>query len=293
MSTTDLPPAAAAAPTSVPPMRLSERHPWVRPIAVSYFRMRRRWRWFVGDERLARTRDDESLPVVVKRHRSLLLRRLGDADMWLQHNKVTNLRLAASQIDGLVIAPGETFSFCRLVGRATRRKGYVVGMFLSGGEVRPDVGGGICQAANLLHWMVLHSPLTVTQRSEHSFDPFPDSGRVVPWGTGTSIFYNYVDLQFRNDTDTAYQLRVWVGDTNLHGELRAATMPPMSYHVEAREERFTQVGDQWFRSNEIWRRLVDRRTGQRLGEELVKRNRARTMYDPTVTYQDRRPGGRL
>jgi vancomycin resistance protein VanW len=293
MSTTDLPPSPPSAPTSVPPMRLSERRPWVRPIAVSYFRMRRRWRWLVGDERFARTRTDDSLPAVVKRHRSLLLRRLGDADMWLQHNKVINLRLATARIDGLVIAPGETFSFCRLVGRATRRKGYVVGMFLSGGQVRPDVGGGICQAANLLHWMVLHSPLTVVERSEHSFDPFPDSGRVIPWGTGCSIFYNYVDLQVRNDTDVPYQIRIGVGETHLEGELRAAEMPPHSYHVRARNEEFRFQDGVWWRSNEIWRRVVDRRTGNQVREELLRFNRARVMYDPEATYSDRAPGGRL
>jgi vancomycin resistance protein VanW len=276
-----------------PPTRRgwSDRWPVLRPAAIAWFRARRRWQWTFGGVRYAHRRD-QHLPVVVKRHKSLLLRRLGDADMWLQHNKVTNLRIAAARLDGLVIEPGETFSFCRTVGRATRRKGYLVGMFLSGGEVRPDVGGGICQAANLLHWMVLHSPLTVTERSEHSFDPFPDSGRVIPWGTGTSIFWNYVDLQVRNDTEAAYQLRVWVGESHLHGELRATAMPPHSYHVEARDERFTRVDGQWWRSNEIWRRVIDRRTGRHLREELVKANRARTLYDPTVTDQDRRPGGR-
>ena len=58
--------------------------------------------------------------------------------------------------------------------KLTARKGYVDGMRLSNGEARPGVGGGICQLANLVHWMVLHSPLTVTERSEHSFDTFPE-----------------------------------------------------------------------------------------------------------------------
>jgi vancomycin resistance protein VanW len=39
--------------------------------------------------------------------------------------------------------------------------------------------------------------------------------------------------------------------------------------------------------------VVDRRTGRHVGEELLKRNRARVMYDPTVSYPDRAPGGRL
>ncbi len=277
----------------VEPIRLSERRPWILPLAVRYFRLRRRWKWLTGGQRFTRTFSSEPLPVTVKRHRSLLLRQLGDADMWLQHNKVINLRIASAALDGVVIAPGETFSFCRLVGRATEKKGYVVGMFLSGGEVRPDIGGGICQAANLLHWMVMHSPLTIVERSEHSFDPFPDSGRVIPWGTGTSIFYNYVDLQVRNDTDVPYQFGVRVGETHLEGELRAAVTPAHSYHVEARGERFEKQDGIWWRSNEIWRRVIDRRTGNHLQDELLKANRARVIYDPTVSYTDRTPGGRF
>src|SRR5690606_16094322 len=130
----------------------------------------------------------------VKRHRSPLLRRLGDSEMWLQHNKVTNLRIAAERVHGLVLGPGQEFSFWRTVGEATRRKGYLEGMRLHRGEVRSGIGGGICQLANLLHWMVLHTPMVVTERSEHAFDPFPDNGRVVPWGVGCAVAYNYVDL---------------------------------------------------------------------------------------------------
>ena len=54
--------------------------------------------------------------------------------------------------------------------------------------------------------MFLHSPLTVVERSEHSFDPFPDKNRVLPWGVGCSIVWNYVDLVVRNDTDVTFQV---------------------------------------------------------------------------------------
>ena len=70
-------------------------------------------------------------------------------------------------------------------------------------------------------------------------------------------------------------------------------MTAHSYHVHAREERFEQVNGVWWRSNQIWRRVVDRRTGNDVGDELLKRNRARVMYDPTVSYPDRTPGGRF
>ncbi|WBQ03933.1 VanW family protein [Kribbella sp. CA-293567] len=261
--------------------RWSERVPALYPLAVRYHRARRRVEWLRSDTPYARIRQGEDLPVRVKRHNSLLLRQLGETDMWMQHNKVTNLKLACAQVDGVLIRPGKTFSFNKLVGNATRRKGYVKGMRLSNGEARSGIGGGICQLANLLHWMALHSPLTVTQRSTHSFDPFPDNGRVLPWGVGCSIVYNYVDLQFRNDTDQTFQLRVGVGERYLEGEIRAEQPTTRSYRVFARGERFLRAGTNYYRRNEIWRTVRDRRTGASLETHLIRENVALVKYVPT------------
>ena len=260
--------------------RWSERVPLLYPLAVRYHRVLKRLEWIRSSTPYAGTRAATDLPIRIKRHKSLLLRQLGETEMWMQHNKVTNLKLACAQVDGLLIRPGETFSFNKLVGNATRRKGYVKGMRLSNGQARPGIGGGICQLANLLHWMVLHSPLTVTQRSTHSFDPFPDNGRVLPWGVGCSIVYNYVDLQFRNDTDQTFQLRVGVGDRYLEGEILADVPAASSYRVFAKDERFLRVGAEYFRRNEIWRTVIDRRTGTAVRDELVRENVALVKYLP-------------
>jgi vancomycin resistance protein VanW len=245
--------------------------------------------------RWASARDLAPLGVRVRRHRSLLLRGGGDLDpeqVRLQLNKVTNLRLASARVDGLLIRPGETFSFNKTVGNCTRRKGYVEGMRLSNGDARSGVGGGICQLANLLHWMFLHTPLTVVERSEHSFDPFPDNGRVLPWGVGCSIVYNYVDLSVRNDTDLTFQLFARVGERYLEGEIRADRAPQHSYQVGARDEQFLRYGEEHFRRNEIWRTVIDRRTGQSVREELMKRNFALVKYLPTdVSIVDCTPAG--
>jgi vancomycin resistance protein VanW len=261
-------------------LRLSERHRWIYPAAVWVNRGRRWVQWLRADQSWAADRVPDNLPVRVKTHKSLLLRQLGESEMYLQHNKVTNLTLAAGRMDGVLLRPGDTFSFNKLVGSCTRRRGYVEGMRLSNGEAVAGVGGGICQLANLVYWMVMHSALTVTERSEHSFDPFPDNGRVLPWGTGCSIVYNYVDLQFRNDTDSTFQLRVGVGDRYLEGELRADRQQAASYRVFARNERFYRLGSEHFRANEIWRTVIDRRTGNAIGEERLRRNCALVKYLP-------------
>lgn len=273
--------AAGTEPSSeAPRRRLTQRVPALYPVAVEVLRLRRRWAWLRDPTPLARTTSGENLPVRVTSHRSLLLRTLGDSEMWMQHNKVQNLRIVADRLDGLLIRPDEQFSFCRLVGKATRRKGYLDGMLLSNGAPTAGVGGGICQMANLLHWMVLHTPLTVVERSEHSYDPFPDNGRVLPWGVGCAVYYNYVDLRLRNDTEITLQLRTRVGDRYLEGEIRSEQGLPWSYSVYAVDERFEQRGPDWFRHNEIWRDVIDRRTGNRVDRELVKVNPALVKYVP-------------
>jgi vancomycin resistance protein VanW len=263
------------------PPRLTERHPWLYPLAVRLHQVRRHVAWATSGSSWARSRDTAPLPFRALRHGSLLLRDLQGAEMALQHSKVTNLRLASARVHGVLIRPGETFSFNRVVGSCTRRKGYVDGMRLSNGEARAGVGGGICQLANLLHWMFLHAELTVVERSEHSFDPFPDNGRVLPWGVGCSIVYNYVDLVVRNDGTATYQLLVEVGERHLRGELRTDRDPEHRFRVVARDEQFLRHEGRVFRRNEIWRSRTDRRTGDTVGEELVKRNCALVTYVPT------------
>jgi len=262
------------------PPRLTERYPALFPLAVRAHRVRRRVQWLRSDADWASTRAIDPLPVRVIKHSSLLMRELSEDEMVLQRNKVTNLRLASERIDTVLIRPGETFSFNKVVGNCTRRKGYVEGMRLSNGDAIAGIGGGICQLANLLHWMFLHSPLTIVERSEHSFDPFPDKGRVLPWGVGCSIVYNYVDLVMRNDTDTTFQLRTWVDERHLRGELRADRATETSYRVHAREEQFLRYRGRIYRKNEIWRSAISKRTGNVVGEELLKRNCALVKYAP-------------
>lgn len=260
---------------------LSHRHPAFYALATGAYQMRRwiRWRFEDFSHRcFARRQTHDDLPIRIKRHQSRLLRPLGDSEMWLQHNKVTNLAIAIRPIDGLLIAPGETFSFWRRVGRPTRQKGYVEGMEISRGLARAGVGGGICQIANVLHWLVLHSPLVVTERSTHSYDPFPDRERSIPYGTGCSLFYNYIDFQFHNPTQATYQIRLSLTERFLDGELRASETPALTYTVFEKDHAFVETQGELYRQNALWRRIADRRTGTFVAEELIKRNLVRVRY---------------
>ncbi len=225
----------------------------------------------------------ENLPFTCKKHQSLLRRRLGNSDPRLQENKIKNLKIAYPTIDGILIKPGQTFSFWRQLGEATANKGYCEGMQLSQGEVVRGVGGGLCQLANLLYWMALHTPLEINERHHHSFDPFPDENRVLPFGSGAGVFYNYIDLRFFNPTDITFQIRLWLTGDHLKGAIYSNRETPHSYHVFEKNHKFSSENGKNFRENEIWREVVDRRTGNRVAEEMLVKNRSEVKYELNFT----------
>lgn len=267
---------------------LTTLFPLLYPVRVRQRQMSRWLRWHLGRETFAREQSKDLLPFKVYRHQSKLRRILSDDDrdrMW-QDNKVRNHARAIPHIDGLIIRPGETFSFWRLVGKPSAARGFVEGMELSQGQAQGGIGGGLCQIGNLLHWLALHAPLQVVQRSNHSFDPFPDQGRVIPYGTGAALFYNYIDLWLHNPTTQAFQLRLWLTDSLINGEIRCEERLPHRYRIVERNAGFERSGTGWVRHNEIWRETFSKgENSQLLSTEFLYANRVKAMYEPAPEYR--------
>ena len=257
-----------------------EISPLTYRISVEKNILQRKLRDLLVRERYARVRSAELLPALIYTHKSLIRRRLGNVDMRLQENKAVNLSLAAPRVTGVIIKPGETFSFWRLVGRDSRRKGYLDGLTISNGKVSAGTGGGMCQFTNLIHWLVLHSELTITEHHHHDgYDLFPDFGRQIPFGTGTSIMYNYLDYRFRNDTDMVYQLIVHTNGEYLCGELRADRPQGVKFHIKSCGERFVRENGIVYRCGSVIRTTVDRYSSNIISKEIIRENHARVMYD--------------
>lgn len=98
---------------------------------------------FFSSEKFAKLKSRENLPNIVKSHTSILIRKLHGVDIKLQENKVTNIMLACNKINGIVIHPGETFSFWKLVGRTKKKDGYKEGLVISKKGFISGVGGRI------------------------------------------------------------------------------------------------------------------------------------------------------
>ena len=231
-------------------------------------------------QKFAKIKSSELLPILIYEHNSLIRRQLGNVDLQLQENKAINLKLASEKITNIIIKPNETFSFWYLVGSCSEKKGYLEGMSLKKGNVSKAIGGGLCQLSNLIHWMVLHTPLEIVEHHHHDgIDLFPDYGRQVPFGTGTSVGYNYIDYRFKNTTDNTYQLIIYTTEKYLCGELRATERLSVKYHIVVENEYFTQEGKSVYRNNVIYRNCINIKTGNLLSKELIKTNHAKVMYD--------------
>ncbi|MBQ5970601.1 MAG: VanW family protein [Clostridia bacterium] len=241
--------------------------------------VRRNLRDAMSKEQFAKEKRADPLPNIVKSHTSVLVRRLHGVDLTLQENKVTNIRLACEKVNGLIIRPGETFSFWRTIGKTDRRAGYLAGMTIKRGAVGQGIGGGLCQMANMVHWLVLNSPLTDTELHHHSDALFPDERRRVPFGTGTSVFYNNVDYRFKNTTDQCVQLLTWIEGGELCGELRSETPFPYRYKIVEENHHFRKEGDDYYRISQVYQLTIDRDSGETVEKKLVLDNHSKVMYD--------------
>lgn len=240
----------------------------------------------LSKEKIARTYSKKELPNIVKSHSSILIRKLVGVDLKLQENKVTNIMLACNKINGIIIHPGETFSYWTAVGPTGKKHGYKEGLVISRKGMAADYGGGLCQMANMIHWLVLNSPLEVTELHHHSDALFPDERRRVPFGTGTSVFYNNVDYRFKNNTDQDVQILVWVENGELCGELRSEREFPCRYKLVEENHHFKKEEDKYFRISQVYRIVIDRISNEELYKELILDNHSAVMYDYSLIPKD-------
>ena len=255
---------------------LSLRFPLLKKPIIAAHRGARRLRDFFNPEIRRMPSQKEFFPQIVVRHQSPLRRKLAGLPSFLTEGKIANLRHALESLDGLVISPGQTFSFWREIGEPSRQRGFVDGPLLAGGKLVTGAGGGLCQLSNFLFWILLHAPTEVVERHHHSHDAFPDSGRTLPFGSGATVLFNWVDLRLRNVAEIPLQLRLWLTDDFLKGQLRAPTPIAEKFHIVERDHLFLEKDRELLRFNEIFREK--RIAGQLLDKEKIATNLASVIY---------------
>lgn len=245
-----------------------------------YFTVKRYRQWYISNKHYVKNISTKLYPHIIFTHKTILLRKLQGVDMQLQHNKITNLKLAARKLNGIVIKPGETFSYWKLIGKPSYKKGYLDGLVLCpNGTFKAGVAGGLCQMANMIYWITLHTPLTVTERYRHSHDIFPDVNRTQPFGTGATCSYPSLDLQIYNGTSSEFQLVVYLTKDYLVGEWRSSEPSKNKYEVYEKKHWITPgLFGGYIRNNIIYRRIYN--SMGLLKDEYLIENHAYMTYTP-------------
>ena len=104
-----------------------------------------------------------------------------------------NLKIALSKLNGVVIMPGEVFSYNKTLGKRTVEDGYQYANGFAGGKVVPMLAGGICQISSTLYDAALYANMKIIERHNHMFQ----AGYVEP-GKDATVVYGSLDFQFEN-----------------------------------------------------------------------------------------------
>ena len=120
----------------------------------------------------------------------------------------TNIGITCSKLNETIVEPGQIFSFCETVGKATPEEGYQkADIFDKNGNTIKGYGGGNCQISSTLYNAVLALPsLTVVERHEHSKEVY-----YVPLGKDAAVAYGSIDFKFKNDYD--YKIKIYCSNT--------------------------------------------------------------------------------
>jgi vancomycin resistance protein YoaR len=137
-------------------------------------------------------------------------------------NRRTNIAVGVSRIDGVIVAPGEEFSFNYHIGEITEANGYVEGLLIYGGRTIAGLGGGICQVSTNLFRAAFQGGFAITERNSHGYRVGYYELRGQPAGFDAAIWQPERDFRFQNNTpyhilieatlypgDNALQVRIY------------------------------------------------------------------------------------
>lgn len=133
-------------------------------------------------------------------------------------NRIFNIGLAASRLNGALVPPGETFSFNKTVGEISGATGYKQAYVIKSGRTVLDDGGGVCQVSTTLFRAALNSGVPITERTAHAYRVgYYEQG--FPPGLDATVFSPSVDFKFKNDTPAHILVQARVEGTTLYIDL--------------------------------------------------------------------------
>ena len=141
---------------------------------------------------------------------------------WSTANRINNIQLVADKLDGLIMLPGEVFSYNDYVGQRTEEAGFRIAKAYADGQEVEALGGGICQVSSTLYCATMYARLETVSRTNHYFKVgYLDYGldATVSWGQPDFKFKNSRDYPIRiaaytNSDDNSLTIEIWGTDVD-------------------------------------------------------------------------------
>jgi vancomycin resistance protein YoaR len=189
-------------------------------------------------------------------------------------NRIHNIKLIASWIDGTLLMPGDAFSVAQILGDVTEERGFKEAYVIIQGELVASLGGGACQIATTLFNAVSLADLKIKQRRNHSF-----YFNIYPLGRDAAVYPGQVDFQFENDSGYPVLIKSVATDKRLSFRIYGTPSGKTVKFSEPQIFGYTKNGPQpmglgtVIRTDCPFRTLVTRtvydQTGQKIKEETL------------------------
>lgn len=111
-------------------------------------------------------------------------------------NRRHNIKVGVEKVNGILVAPGQEFSFNENLGPVEEGYGFLPELVIKKSGTVPELGGGLCQVSSTVFRAAIHAGLPITQRRNHAYAV----QYYAPQGTDATIYPGIIDLKFINDT---------------------------------------------------------------------------------------------
>lgn len=140
-------------------------------------------------------------------------------------NRNNNLRKVCEILNGMIIQPGEEFSYNDTIGERTKERGFFPAPAYAGNTLVDSIGGGVCQGSSTLYYCCLLADLEVTDRINHGY-----VARYLPMGMDATVNWNGPDYKFRNNTHFPIKIQAEVSDGYV--KMKLLGVDEKDYYIE-------------------------------------------------------------
>lgn len=169
--------------------------------------------------------------------------------------RITNLELACKALDGLILEPGQEFSYNDTLGERTAEKGYQPAPAYSGTTLVDSLGGGICQVSSTLYLASVYAELTILERVNHGYPV-----HYIPYGMDATVNWGFTDLKMRNDSDFPVKIQAEASDGYVKVDILG--LETRDYDIEMSYS----VGGRYVKT---FKTKISKETGEELSKEEV------------------------